>query len=1031
MRSKTSAFRRALVGTVSCLAIAAFTPAHAQERSQTISIASQSLGDAINALSRQTGVVIISPSELVEGRTSPQLTGRLSTEDALERILAGTGLTARQAPLGTFTIQRSPPQRGRASDGTIRPSDATNTLEDVVVTGTRLLDGFETPTPVTFASIEELRSIAPGSIADGLNLLPVFTGGAKTVQATGGGLASGTVGQNILNMRSLGPNRALVLLNGERIVSSNETGSVDINIIPPQALLQRVEVVTGGASAVYGSDAVAGVINFVLDANFEGLKFESRGGLSGQDDAGSYGASVAAGRHLIDGRLRLIGSVELEGQDGIGIFDKPTGRDWYDTPDGQIPNPEGTIPAVLVVPDLRAALGSYGGLISSGPLRGTQFLAGGVSAPFQYGYARANSTYMSGGDALAGDPGTSLSTGYKRTSAFTSAEYDLTPELMAYGTFLYSRSETSNDASINFGTGSGGQLTIFRDNAFLPSDVLSRMVTSNVLSIPIGRYYTEFGPVRNESITSVHRLSLGLSGELFTRWNWNLSYIDGETAQFYVKSNQPILRNFFAASDAVRDPTGQIVCRSTLAGFDPGCVPLNPFGLGSVSQASADFVLGDSSKELTLHQTIVALNVNGDLGERLHFGAGPIKIAAGLEYRQEEATQTADPISQQVVTLTGLRTGAAPTAINGRLGGFQFFNPQPFSGSYEVSEGFVEVGLPLLRDHFAARSLDANLALRVADYSQSGEATTWKYGLSWTVTDQLRLRYTKSRDIRGPNVVELFNTQTQQNQNVLYQGNLVRNVVLRSGNPSLDPERSLTETFGVIYTPSWMPDFRISLDRYSIEIEDAIGSLTGQETINQCQAGNQLACEQFTVQPDASLITRLRPLNLSEERNAGYDLEASYNRALWGGEIGLRLLLNHTTDGYRVPSPGSMRVLGLGFATLPAWRGLATAEYDKGAWHVSLSESYIGSAFIDPNLVEGVNTNDNGIPEFWMTNLTVSHDFGAVGVANTEGFVTISNLFDREPPFNGGNPSSYNQPQSTAAYDVLGRYFTVGLRLTF
>jgi hypothetical protein len=477
----------------------------------------------------------------------------------------------------------------------------------------------------------------------------------------------------------------------------------------------------------------------------------------------------------------------------------------------------------------------------------------------------------------------------------------------------------------------------------------------------------------------------------------------------------------------VRNASGQIVCRSTLTGFDPGCVPMNPFGLGSVSQAAADYILGDSLKELELKQTVAVANISGDLGERLQLGAGPISIAAGVEYRKEEASQTTDAQSKEVVTLAGLRTGVAPSSINNRLGPFQFYNPQPYSGSYDIKEGYVELGVPLLRDKPFVEQLDLSLAARKADYSQSGGVTTWKYGLNWRVNDQVRFRYTKSRDIRGPNSVELFNTQTQTNQTILYNGVTTQNVNLTSGNPNLAPERALTETYGVVVRPAFLPGFQASLDRYSISIDDAIGNLSAQQTADQCAAGNTSACAQIAVQTNGTLIIRLQPLNLSIEKISGYDFEGAYTRDVFDGALSLRALVSHIEESYRV-APGAGYVEGLGGPGTPKWRGTFSAQWQNDTWTFFVSERFIGKALIDPQRVEGVYTNDNSLPVIAYANVTVKYRFEALG-REQEAFASISNLFDVTPPVSGGNPTSYNTPANNA-YDTMGRYFTVGIRMS-
>ena len=900
-------------------------------------------------------------------------------------------------------------------------------VEEVVVTGSRIQNGFQTPTPVTVATATALKDAAPGNLADGLNQLPVFNGSTKTTQTTGGGL-NGLAGQNLLNLRNLGANRVLVLLDGHRVVSTNDSSSTDIDVLP-QNLVSRVDVVTGGASAAYGSDAVAGVVNFVLDTKFQGLKGEISGGQSSFRDSANFTSNAAWGHQFLDGKLRVIASGEYFRQAGVGL--DPSGRKWHDLAAGQIPNPvTGAKPLVLVVSDLKASLGSIGGLISSGPLKGTQFVGSGVSAPFQYGTI-VGSTFMSGGDPLAGNPENGLFPDQKRSTLFSHVEYDLTNDITAFADALYGRSHAAIRGSNNFATGAATQLTIFQDNAFLPADIKARMIaSSNLQSIPLGRYFPEFGAVQNESLIYVTRGSAGLRGSLLGNWKWDGSYAYGETRQKLAKNNLPNLRNLFAASDAVIAPVGtpnagKIVCRSTLTGFDAGCVPLNPFGIGTISKEMANYVLGDSYKELNLKQNVFAANLSGDLGDTLQLGAGPISVAAGAEYRKETANQTADAVSTQVVSLTGLKTGAAPTSINGRLGPFQFYNPQPLAGEYNIREVYTELGVPVLKDRPFVKSLDLSLAGRRAEYSLSGGVTTWKYGFNWQVNDDIRLRYTKSQDIRGPSILELFNSQTQTNQTIVYKGKTTQNVNLTSGNSSLTPEQGLTETYGIVYRPSWFPGFQASLDRYKIAITDAIGNLSAQQTADQCAAGNTTACLQIAEQTNGTLIIYLKPLNLSLEENSGYDFEAAYNRPLWGGNVQLRALVSHITDAYRIP-PGSAPVVSLGAPGTPEWRGNFSAQLNKDAWSVFVSERFIGKSMIDASKVEGVDTNDNSLPVIAYTNLTFKYKFEAGG-GNQEAFLSASNLLNQKPPVSGGNPTSYNTP-ANGAYDLMGRYVTVGIR---
>jgi iron complex outermembrane recepter protein len=680
------------------------------------------------------------------------------------------------------------------------------------------------------------------------------------------------------------------------------------------------------------------------------------------------------------------------------------------------------------VSNLRSALGSYGGLISSGPLRGTQFLANGASAPFQYA-ALVSGTYMGGGgaDEQSGYPGNALSPDVERQTSFGLLEFDVTPGVTLFADVLQSRTKVLIDGAINFGTGTATQLNIFRDNAYLPADILARMVAANVQSIPIGRYYLEFGAVQNESDVRVLRTSLGAKGTLGGAWRWDASWTWGRTRQRLAKNNMPNLRNLFAASDAVRDGSGRIVCRSTLGGFDPGCVPMNPFGLNAVSAEAADWILGDSIAELELNQYVLQANLSGDLGERFHFGAGPIAFAVGVEYREERADQESDPISQQRINRTGLRTGVAPASIDNRLGPYQFYNPQPFAGRYDIREAYAELGLPILADRPGFQSLNVNLAGRIADYSQSGAVFTWKAGADWKLIDDLRLRITRSRDIRGPNVVELFNTQTQTTSNVVFQGVTTQAIFQQSGNPNLAPEEADTLTFGAVFTPGFLPGFQMSVDRFDIRIDGAIGSLSLQNLIDQCAANNQLACDQFQAQP--GLVTgRLQPLNLNSQEVAGWDFEALYSMGIGIGNMRLRALATLLTEG-RLNVTGGVPLTLLGQPTAPRFSGLFSADFDSGPFAALASVRVIGGARNDPDRADN-DLQDNKLPPVAYANLTLRYKLGPGREPPFELFATVNNIFNTDPPISPKRPSSYNEPVNLA-YDTIGRYFTAGVRVRF
>jgi outer membrane receptor protein involved in Fe transport len=899
-------------------------------------------------------------------------------------------------------------------------------VEEVVVTGSRIASGFQTPTPVTVASAAQLQAAAPGNLADALNQLPAFKGSTRTtgVPTTSG--TSGAAGQNLLNLRGLGTQRNLVLLDGRRIVASNTLGATDINVLPQQ-LVSRVEVVTGGASAAYGSDAVAGVVNFILDTRFQGLKMEVQGGTSTYNDAKSARFAVAGGRSFLDGRLRLVGAAEYAPQDGIGLLEFG-GRDWLEQPYGQIPNPVSTgTPRILVLPNVRISNASYGGLITSGPLKGTAFGPGGAPYQFDYGTITGNA-FQSGGEGP--NPVGALNPWQLRQNAFLHLDYDISDNLSVFAEGLYARMHSKAQSYYSFTYGSQNQFTIFRDNAYLPDSVRSQMLAQNLQSFTMGKSQRDLPPVGLEQRTLLQRFATGINGRLPGNWSYSVSYVHGRTDQDMTQPNFTRNRRLYAAADAVRDPaTGQVVCRSTLAGLDPGCVPLNVFGVGSTSPEAAAYILGDATKYLELTQDVVSADMQGDLG-RFALPAGPISVAFGVEYRKEKADQTVDPISMETTDVTGVR--GAPAAFQGRYGGFQTFNPAPLSGAYSIKDGYIEVGVPLLKDVPFADSLSLNAALRRTSYSTSGAVTTWKAGLNYQVNSELRLRYTRSRDIRAPNILELFNSLTQGSANVIINNVTTQSTSFSSGNPDLNPEKADTTTYGGVFQPSWLPGFSVSADYYDIVLNDAIGAITPQLTVDQCAAGNQLMCAQIETTASGSVRIFTRPINLSYIKTNGWDFEVAYSRDVFDGRLTARLVANKLNT-FVTETPGSppRETAGsVGAAGQPKWSGVLQLNYQRGPISVMAQERYIGRGLIDSTLVEGVDINRNRVDAVFYTDLTTKYTVPING-HESEFFLTVSNLFNKDPPPAPPQSTTFQQPTNAALYDTIGRYYTLGVRVKF
>lgn len=902
------------------------------------------------------------------------------------------------------------PQAARAQDAS---AEAGAVQEVVTVTGSRLdaRSGFEAPTPVAVVGADELQAVAPGSISAALNSLPQFQG-SRSPSNAGQGFAAAN-GANLLNLRNLGPQRNLVLLDGRRMIPSTDAGAVDINLLP-RDLVKQVEVVTGGASAAYGSDAVSGVINFILDKQFTGVRAELLGGLSQVSDGASQGASISAGT-AVGERGHVMVSGELYSVEDIPFYDASVRRrDWVARSWGRIPNPT-TPPRFVIVDDVRHSNGNYAGLITGGPLRGTTFGPGGTPQPFNYG-TLLSSTYMQGGDGPF-PYHQAFTSGVKRWNLFAHADYDVTDDFTVFLEAQAARTRNETDWFYDFATGQFG-MTIFRDNAFLPASLGARMDELGVASFPLGRYSTEL-LYQNEQDTKMQRVAAGFEGRLGGDWSYDGYYSHGWTDWDTSLDGNKDLRKFYAAVDAVTDPaTGRIVCRSTLAGLDPGCVPFNPFGVGSPSPESLDYISGRTFRDARLEQDFLAFTLRGSVP--LPFGEERAALAAGVEYRKESASETSDEVSQSRIDLTGLR--GAPPQLQDRPGGWLISNPQPQGGSYDVKEAFVELGMPLLKDLPLVDQLDLNASVRSADYSGTGSVNAWKVGATYAPIESARLRVTRSRDIRAPNVLERFAARQTFGLNFVTDpatGAQIPYIGVRSGNPELGAEFGDTWTIGLVLQPAAIEGLSFSIDYYDIDIDDAISSLSPQLTVDQCAQGVQLACDNIV--ESNGTYTIFQPfLNLDSQTLRGVDVELGYSFDLAGGQVAIRMFASDRLEA-TATTPGAARPTVTTDAA-GKWQGKLTLGYSAQRFSLFVQERYIGGGLYNSQFVEGIDIDDNSLPAVWYTDLT-----GVLKLGDAELFLTVNNLLNKDPPPSPA-VSTFQDGADRALYDFIGRYYTLGMR---
>jgi iron complex outermembrane receptor protein len=883
-----------------------------------------------------------------------------------------------------------------------------------------------------------LQQSAPSNLPDGLNQLPQFSGSRSETQSAGLTAISPNAG-NYLNLRNLGFVRSLILLDGQRVPPTSFEGTVDTNVLP-QALVQRVDVVTAGASAAYGSDALTGVVNFVLDKKFTGLKGSVQGGISEYDDRKSYRVSLAGGTPVLDGRGHVLFSVEHYQADGIP--DQATRPNYASQP---IAFGNGTTVPFRTEYDSRITNSTFGGLILSGPLANMKFEPNGSLSRFDRGSVTPVLNLSLGGDgALL--LGASLVGSLRTDQVFARASYDFTDNVTGFVQAAFGESRTRYN---HIGVDSRfGNMTIFSGNAYLRPEIQAALSAGNSPSFTFSRTFLESGPKVVDILNGSFSLFAGLEGKLRGDWTWRATYAGGQSIMRAEHTRNPDNTRLAAATDAVRDASGNIVCRVTVTnpGAFPGCVPINLFGVGAPSQASLAYIYGQDSQYQArndLHD--VAFDVRGTVYE---LPAGPLLAAVGAEYRTQSLKMTSNADPALPLNTVGLRGFASGQGLFGNT------NQGMSNGEQNVVEGFVEVQAPILRGLPLAESLDLNGAVRVTKYSTSGRVETWKVGFSYVPVSDLRIRGTLSRDIRAPTLQELFageqlSARTFNDVHTNSSGDIT---TLRSGNRDLVPEIGRTETIGVVYSPSWLSGFTASVDYYNIEIKGAI-TLTDVVQINQdCEDSNGTGPSCALISrpnpfSDRSLANRVRqirlaPLNLAQIYTHGLDVDAGYRFPLsniWSGSdsvITLRALVNYAPS-YKIRqkeglAPAQQAGLG-GVANAgtgnPKFRGAFSLNYANGPLTVNLQQRYIGK--IKRSLLANSVYVDNDIGAVQYTNLAVSYKFQAMG-RDLEVFSNVNNLFNKAAPL---VPSTtlpgIRYPTLASLYDVVGRYYTAGLRFQF
>jgi iron complex outermembrane receptor protein len=1052
-------------------------------------------------------------------------------------------------------------------------------VESVTVSSSRIMSsGFDSPTPTTVINAQELEKQANPNVFTTITQLPSLEGSTGSLVGNGGS-SNGVNGLSALNIRGIGTQRNLILIDGERVIPTSSQGVVDISQFP-QILLQRVDVVTGGASASFGSDAVSGVVNFVIDKKFEGFKMNLNGGITNYADDPQAQFQFAAGTGFMGGRAHVEVSGEFTSEAGVNSLVGP--RKWYQNPQ-QLQmftaaqcQPNGC-PAVASagiaaggpmyynVLNGKFSQFAYGGLITRGPLQGTQFGAGGAPSQFDYGFGAGglpatparNTTNTingcsSGGYCVGGDLGGNQ-TGYAsiaarlvRGNTYARVSYDVTPDIEIYATGIYSEVVTWGKPTQSFFK--SDNLHIGCDNPFLPSSIAAAC-TAN--AGPGGAYApaantditspnpTLVGPqgspvnngfvngftagqvtygaqnsvlqnVENYNNRTMRRFVIGADGvfNLFgVDWNFKAYGEHGEVDFHNTLENILITPYYDAAIDAVTVtganqtafpgvPVGSVICRS-VAARSVGCVPLNIIGTTGASPAARSFVQGLNSDGSSSgangrdpwsitdsRQEVLDYGMSGDVFEDW---AGKVSVATGFQYREEAFNTQTDCASRGNCaneTFGGVTYGPAgnPLLNPSAGGGLPPASPNWYAGNFQPARGvfhewelFGETNVPLLNNSDWGK-INLNLAGRYTHYTTSGDVETWKVAGTWdTPIDGLRLRALQSRDVRAPNLAELFAGARVNNGSVTDDFALggTSNQTISplpnpiTANPNLKPEKGQTTEVGLVWSPSYIPGLNLSATYYRVGVKGIITQLSQQQEMDLCFNGNALQCGFIssngtpwatggTINTAATLTrptSQTTPqVNIASWVTDGIDYEASYHFAMddaidWGlgGDVTLRLLATNVTKFIQNPGFLGAAISDVagnnanGGNATPHWKIFFTQGYDTDTWGLFVNERWFSEGQINRLWVSCVTAcpapvdtnhptvNNNFMPGELYFDIGGHYDLSP----HSSLYFKIDNLTNQNPgnAYSLTGPQNQSYPLNPALYDTLGRFYHVGFRI--
>lgn len=938
-------------------------------------------------------------------------------------------------------------------------------VQQVMVTGSRIASpNAESPSPLQVLTAADIAASGVTNIQELLQKNPTMS--TPTISRTNSNFQTSSVGVSTVDLRNLGTSRTLVLVNGRRFVAGipGET-AVDLNSIPTD-FIERVELLTGGASATYGSDAVAGVVNIILKKNFNGLIADATYGKSDKGDDLKKKFSLTFGTSSADGGSNIMGHFGYTKQGAVMSKDRDASaidQTWSGNTDNffeaQRPFYSSFAPQGRFFPDSGSFTYDRSGNVIPWNTNGTngQAATGFNRSEFR-SIAVPTDRYLF---ALNGNLALN-----EKHSAFFEGTYA--------STRVSSRIEPFPLGAENIYPATGGQVPaefnvngVMMRNPIVPQYLWDRISDTDgdgARDYYFTRRLSEVGARTSRADRDTFRLVTGLKGSFTagTEWNYEAFVGYGQTKESQTSTGQVNVLNFRNALEAIPDvndvnnngSTTDAICRDANARAQ-GCVPINVFGFNSISPDALKYVTAPGSLNTAVTQKIAGASING---EYFDLPAGKIGWAAGFEYRAEESRSEADPLTQ-----AGLNAGNALP---------------PTYGKFNVKELFAEVRAPLLKDKPFAKDLAFLGAFRRGDYSTVGYTSSWNAGLEWSPLRDVKFRGTRALSTRAPNINELFQPPQQTFpadivdpcEGVTASSQGARDTACRAapgvmaninangaftlsqadkqgisgydrGNPNLHEEKGRSTTVGIVWTPMSIPmlsKFTFTLDYFDIKISDAIVSIPRQFALQNCYGGDGTFCNVITRRPAAVGANNAGSLqyidsssnNSGGKATEGVDVTGSWADRVGPGRLAARVAWTWLRDGYDIPLPGADKDYWAGEVGSAKNRGVLNLAYKWGPWAFSGTTTYIGPSALDDQFLAQYDLPRNAVKVGSVTyqDFQVSYTLAK----RYELYVGLDNAFDKKPPpIITGLPSDSTGTETDAGtYDPIGRRWYLGLRIS-